>query len=180
MPVVESLVFSTQRPLSLGRLAAVLKDVPADLLSETLDSLRSDYQHWRRGIELVEVAGGYQFRTKSCYASWVGLMRSQRPFKLSRAALETLAIIAYKQPATRAEVEDPRAEVEDLRGVELSGLLHQLLERGLVKVAGKKAVPGRPFLYATTKTFLEVFGLKDLSSLPSLKDWEELKAPGAG
>lgn len=173
MPVVESLVFSTQRPLSLGRLAAVLKDVPADLLSETLDSLRSDYQHWRRGIELVEVAGGYQFRTKSCYASWVGLMRSQRPFKLSRAALETLAIIAYKQPATRAEV-------EDLRGVELSGLLHQLLERGLVKVAGKKAVPGRPFLYATTKTFLEVFGLKDLSSLPSLKDWEELKAPGAG
>ena len=173
IPVVESLVFSSQRPLSLGRLAAVLKDVPADLLSETLNCLRADYQHWRRGIELVEVAGGYQFRTKPCYADWVGLMRNSKPFKISRAALETLAIIAYKQPVIKAEI-------EDLRGVELSGLLHQLLERGLVRMAGKKAVPGRPFLYATTKTFLEVFGLNDLGSLPTLKDWEELKAPGAG
>ena len=173
IPVVESLVFSAQRPLSLGRLAAVLKDVPADLLGETLDCLQSDYQHCRRGIELVEVAGGYQFRTKPCYANWIGMMKNQRAFKLSRAALETLAIIAYKQPVTRAEI-------EDLRGVDLAGLLHQLLERDLVKVAGKKSIPGRPFLYATTKTFLEVFGLKDITSLPNLKDWEELKAPSAG
>jgi segregation and condensation protein B len=115
----------------------------------------------RRGIHLVEVAGGYQFRTDPRHAEWVRRLFQQKPWRLTRATLETLAIVAYKQPITRAEI-------EAIRGVDADSVLASLLSRKLVKIVGRKDVIGRPLLYGTTRQFLEVFGLRDLASLPAL------------
>ncbi|MFN3535201.1 MAG: SMC-Scp complex subunit ScpB, partial [Desulfatiglandales bacterium] len=116
---------------------------------------------------LVEVAGGFQFRTKEEFSVFIQRLYRSSPYRLSEAALETLAIIAYRQPISRGEI-------EELRGVDVSHILKVLLEKGLVRVAGRKEVPGRPLLYGTTKRFLEVFGLKDISHLPQI---EELAPP---
>jgi segregation and condensation protein B len=125
--------------------------------------LRAYYTPGRRGIQLQEVAGGYQFRTARENAEWVRAVFRDKPARLGRAALETLAIVAYKQPATRAEI-------EVIRGVDVDGVLTTLLSRRLIKIAGRKEAVGRPLLYVTTPEFLEVFGLKDLNELPSLKE----------
>ena len=117
----------------------------------------------RRGIRLVEVAGGYQFRTAPEHAEWVRRLFQQRPWRLTRATLETLAIVAYKQPITRAEI-------EAIRGVDVDSVLASLLARKLVKIVGRKDVIGRPLLYGTTRQFLEVFGLRDLAALPGLSE----------
>lgn len=167
--VVECLVFAAEKPVSVEKMMEVLDYVPQAFIQEALCRLAEEYKDSDRGLELVEVAGGFQFRTKAQYAPFMEKLKGGRRPKLSRAALETLAIIAYKQPMVRAEI-------EALRGVDATEVLHHLLERGLVRVVGKKEVPGRPFMYGTTRTFLEVFGLKDLSSLPSLRDWEEIKS----
>jgi segregation and condensation protein B len=116
---------------------------------------------------LCEVAGGWQFRTNPDNAEWVRKMLASKPVRLSRAALETLAVIAYRQPVTRAEI-------EDVRGVDSGGVLKLLLDRRLIKIIGKKEEIGRPSLYGTTKDFLEFFGLKDLTNLPTLREFHEL------
>ncbi len=165
--IVESLLFVAQGPLDVKRLSAVLGGVEkADVVS-VLDEIQTAYEAEERGFRLIEVAGGYQLRTPKENAEWIKALYRQRPVRLSRATLETLAIIAYKQPITRAEV-------EVIRGVDVDGVLSTLLERRLVRAVARKDVAGRPFLYGTTPEFLEMFNLKDLTNLPTLKEMEEM------
>ncbi len=165
-PVVEALVFVSDSPLSAERIAEAL-DLDRAVVVEILQQLKSDYQRGRRGFTLEEVAGGFQFRTPAKYLDWVRRLSKNKPFRFSRAALETLAIIAYRQPITRAEI-------EYLRGVDSGGVVKTLLDKHLVRILGKKDVPGKPIIYGTTREFLELFGLQDLSGLPTLREFSEL------
>ena len=159
--VVEALLFAADRPLSVDELDRFLVS-PGDVaVVEALHSIRDRLRGG--GTCLVEVAKGWQMRTEPMAAPWVAALRGGRPLRLSRAALETLTVVAYRQPVSRAEV-------EDLRGVDAGGVLRSLAERELVMVVGRKDEPGRPLLYGTTPRFLEVFGLRDLSDLPTLRD----------
>jgi segregation and condensation protein B len=166
-PVVESLVFAAEAPLRPERIAEVL-EVGQGEIRRILQDLVAEYRQSGRGLVLVEVAGGFQFRTRAEYADWVRRLNRGRPFRFSRAALESLAIIAYRQPVTRAEV-------EYLRGVDSGGVIKTLLDKHLVRILGKKDIPGRPLIYGTTREFLEFFGLRDLSGLPPLKEFSELR-----
>src|SRR5215468_397918 len=165
--IVESLLFVADGPMTIQRLGEVLEGVEKEKLRSTLDELQAELENDRRGIRLVEVAGGYQMRTAKVNADWVKKLLGGRPARMSRATLETLAIIAYRQPITKAEI-------EAIRGVDVDGVITTLLERELIRAVGRKDVPGRPFLYATTPEFLQLFNLKDLSGLPPLKDMEEI------
>jgi segregation and condensation protein B len=161
--IIESVLFAAAAPVSLRRLVDILDGPTAKEVQAALACLRAHYGPGQRGIHLQEVAGGYQFRTARENAEWVRAVFRDKPARLGRAALETLAIVAYKQPATRAEI-------EAVRGVDVDAVLNTLLSRRLIKIAGRKEAVGRPLLYATTQEFLEAFGLKDLNELPSLKE----------
>lgn len=166
--ILEALLFVSAEPLPVNRLVAVLGTVSKGEVEEALHHLGRALDQEGRGVRLVAVAGGYRLVTKQDYASWVKrLDKAKTAAKLSRSALESLAIIAYKQPLVRAEV-------EEIRGVETSGVIRTLLERKLVRIVGRKEVPGRPIMYGTTKFFLEHFGLSDLSQLPPLREFKEL------
>jgi len=165
--VIESLLFVSDIPLGLDRIKEVLGEVSKKDIQRMLSELGEDYARSRRGFALVEVAEGYQLRTRPEHAEWIKRLQRVKPFALSQPALETLAIIAYKQPIVRSDV-------EKIRGVDSGGVLRTLLERNLIKILGKKDIPGRPLVYGTSKRFLETFGLKNLSSLPTLKDLEGL------
>ncbi|MBD0315608.1 MAG: SMC-Scp complex subunit ScpB [Nitrospiraceae bacterium] len=166
--ILEAMLFVSPEPLSLARLTAVLADVTKDELERVLRSLGEDLEQEGRGVRLAEIAGGFRLVTKQEYAAWVKrLDKAKSTAKLSRSALESLAIIAYKQPIVRSEI-------EEIRGVETSGVVRTLLERKLVRIVGRKEVPGRPIMYGTTKYFLEHFGLNDLSQLPPLREFKEL------
>ena len=165
--IIESLMFAADRPLGIKDFRALIDGVEHRDLREVLEALAERYAHERRGFMLLEVAGGWQFRTNPDNAEWVRKMLAQKPVRLSRAALETLAIVAYRQPITRAEV-------EDVRGVDAGSVVKLLLDKKLIKIIGKKEEVGRPSLYGTTKEFLEFFGLKDLMSLPTLREFHEL------
>lgn len=164
---LEAVIFASAEPLAAAKLQAVFAPdgVEGEALDEALLSLRDSCSG--RGIELLEVAGGYQFRTRPEVGPWVARIETPRPVRFSRAAMEALAVVAYRQPVTRAEM-------EEVRGVDCGGVLKTLLDRGLVRILGKKEVPGRPILYGTSKKFLEAFGLASLAQLPSLRDIEEL------
>jgi len=168
--IIEALLFVADEPLSAERLRQVLGPVEGAEIHAALAALQAETEERRGGFVLVEVAGGYQFRTRPEYGPWVKRLLDPRPVRLSKAALETLAIIAYKQPIIRAEI-------EHLRGVDCGGVLRQLLERKLIRVLGRREIPGRPLIYATTKRFLEVFDLKDLNDLPTPREIEELGRP---
>jgi segregation and condensation protein B len=168
--IVESLLFVAEGPQPLQRFAEILDQADRKLLQEILHELRDDFEKQNRGIRLVEVAGGYQLRTAKGNADWVKRFLGGRPARMSKATLETLAIIAYRQPITKAEV-------EAIRGVDVDGVIGTLLERNLIRGVGRKDVPGRPFLYGTTAEFLQLFNLKDLSHLPTLKEMEEISLP---
>lgn len=170
--ILESLLFVVEEPLTIQRMAEVLEGVEKKEIISALRELQAEWESARGGFRLVEVAGGYQLRTPKENAEWVKRLLRGRPARMSRASLETLAIIAYKQPITRAEV-------EAIRGVDVDGVLASLLERRLVRIVARKDVPGRPFLYGTTADFLELFNLKDLSHLPTLKEIEEIAAGSA-
>ncbi|MBW1712450.1 MAG: SMC-Scp complex subunit ScpB [Deltaproteobacteria bacterium] len=161
---IEALLFASDGPLSVERMKEVLDD-QADLraIRAACQALRLEYDQLGRAFELVEVAGGFQFRTRARFGPLVAQLRKTAPLRLSRAALETLAIVAYKQPVLRAEV-------ERIRGVDCGGVLKALLERGLTRIVGRENLPGRPLTYGTTRRFLEVFELKNLDSLPSLEE----------
>jgi segregation and condensation protein B len=166
--VLEALLLAAPEPVSAQKLAGVLgAETTVREVRELLAELEAEYAAAARGFRIEEVAGGYQLRTLPELAPWLQRLRPQPPLRLSRAALETLAIIAYKQPVTRAEL-------EHVRGVDVGAVVASLLERRLVRVAGHREVPGRPMLYATTRRFLEVFGLASLSDLPTLREIEEL------
>jgi segregation and condensation protein B len=163
---VEALLFSSDQPLPLSLLAEAL-DAPPERVSEVLEELGADYKAREAGVELREMAGGWIVTTTAEQHEWVArMLRGKRKMRLSRAALETLAIIAYKQPVTKSEI-------EAIRGVDSSGTLATLLERSLVTIKGRSTVVGRPLLYGSTGDFLNYFGLKDLTDLPRP---EELRA----
>ncbi len=161
--IIESVLFASATPLSLRRLVDVLDGPTTKEVQAAVGRLMADYAAGQRGIRLHEVAGGYQFRTARENAEWVRAVFKEKPARMGRAGLETLAIVAYKQPVTRAEI-------EAIRGVDVEGVLSSLLSRRLIKIAGRKEAVGRPLLYSTTPEFLETFGLKDLKELPSLKE----------
>ncbi|MGE5893993.1 MAG: SMC-Scp complex subunit ScpB [bacterium] len=161
--LLEALVFISSEPVSAKDLAKTT-DFPEDEVTGLLKEIMDEYNARRGGILMVEVANGYQMVTNPDFAPFVRKLRKTAvASKLSQAALETLAIIAYKQPVTKPEV-------EDLRGVNSDGVIRSLAEKRLIKILGQKEVPGRPFLYGTSKEFLQFFGLKDLSELPTLKE----------
>ena len=166
--ILESLLFAAGEPVPLARLAAVLDNVARDAIKKALGEMMLGYGAGARGVVLEEVAGGYQLRTPKEHALYVRKLLAAKPPRLSRPLLETLAIIAYRQPVTRPEI-------EQLRGVDSGGVLETLLERRLVRIAGRKEAPGRPIMYATSAEFLEVFGLRDLDSLPDLEEFKELE-----
>jgi segregation and condensation protein B len=165
--IAEALILASSEPIPLARLAKLIPRCTPAKARALVDELNAEYLAQRRAFEICEVAGGYQMRTHTEFASYLRELQSARPLRLSNAALETLAIVAYRQPVTRAEV-------ENVRGVDAGPVLRSLLERRLVKLAGHREVPGRPMLYATTKRFLEVFGLAQLEDLPTLRELEEL------
>ncbi len=161
--IVESVLFAAGAPLSFRKLVEILDGPAAKEVHAALARLKATYGPGQRGIQLHEVAGGFQFRTARENAEWVRSLFKEKPTRLGRAALETLAVIAYRQPVTKADV-------ELIRGVDVEGTLTTLLSRKLIKITGRKEAVGRPLLYATSTEFLEIFGLKDLNELPSLKE----------
>lgn len=171
--IVEALIFASPDPLSLKALGKLLDTEPKEDVEAAVAALKADYER-PGGLQLVEVAGGYQIVTRQDLHDWVRRLFHERSTqKLSAQALETLAVIAYRQPITAAEI-------TEIRGVNTSGVLNTLLERHLVKIVGRKAVVGRPFLYATTRDFLIRFGLNDITDLPKVQDMVEalgLEAP---
>jgi segregation and condensation protein B len=165
--ILEALLLSSSEPVTPARLGRIVPESSAREVREDIEALNESYTAEGRGFRIEEVGGGYQFRTLPDLAEFVQQLEPVPPLRMSRAGLETLAIIAYKQPVTRAEI-------EHVRGVDAGPLLRGLLERRLVRIAGHREVPGRPILYATTPRFLEVFGLAGLSDLPTLREIEEL------
>ncbi len=163
-----ALIFAAETPLSLDRLSHLLDLPRADLVS-IIAEVKQRFAMGQQGFYLAEVAGGYQFRTDPDLSVWLTRLNRERPPRFSPAALETLAIIAYRQPITRAEV-------EYLRGVDSGGVVRTLFERNFLRILGKKEVPGRPLMYGTTPHFLEFFGLNSLSDLPTLKEFSALDA----
>ncbi|NQU04082.1 MAG: SMC-Scp complex subunit ScpB [Syntrophaceae bacterium] len=164
--VVEALIFVSEIPLSLSKIMEIIGDAEKEEITGVINDLVMDYTERDCGIFLNEVAGGYQFRTKERCAPWIRQLKATRPKALSQAALETVAVIAYRQPVMKSEI-------EKVRGVDVSGILKGLMEKNLVRIVGRRDVPGRPIIYGTTRKFLEVFGLNDLSDLPTLKEFEE-------
>jgi segregation and condensation protein B len=160
--VVEALLFASDTPLELERIREVLDLESAEAARELVAGLTARYDAGGHGLAIVEVGGGYRMVTRPEIAPWlVRLARARTRVRLSRPALETLAIIAYKQPVSRPEV-------DAVRGVNSEGVLDNLLERRLVRIAGRKEAPGRPFLYETTREFLVAFGLRDIGDLPKV------------
>ncbi len=160
---LEAVIFSAGGPATLAQIRRALPRITLQRVAELVEEINRELSESGRPYEIGEVAGGYQFRTRPEFAELLGAARPLRKLRLSRAALETLSVIAYKQPITRIEV-------EDLRCVDCGAVLKGLLERNLVRLVGRRDAPGRPGLYGTTNTFLETFGLPSLRELPALRE----------
>ena len=166
--IIEGLLFVADEPLTLEKLSqAFEEEIPLDRLARVVDELINEYEEMGRAFVLKPVAGGFQFRTRPEISSYALRLKKKSPARLSRAALETLAIIAYRQPVLRVEV-------EKIRGVDAGGMIKLLLEKELIRMVGRKDLPGRPILYGTTKKFLETFDLPSLEALPSMEEMESL------
>jgi segregation and condensation protein B len=163
----EALLFVSHDPLTMEKLASVLEGVPKSTLKTTMQTLQAEYDQIGRGLQITEVAGGFVMATRPEQSGALKqLSKVKTATKLSRSALESLAIISYKQPITRGEI-------EKIRGVETSGVLRTLLDQKLIRIVGRQEVPGRPILYGTGKHFLQRFGLRDLRDIPPLKELKE-------
>lgn len=175
LPIIEAIIFASQEPVSLTQIEQVLHEegepgIDRDMLKELIHQLQAACEG--RAVDLVEVASGYQYRVKADYAPWLAKLTEERPQRYSRALLETLALIVYRQPVTRAEI-------EEVRGVAVSShILRTLIDREWVKIVGYKDVPGKPALLATTKAFLDYFNLKSLRDLPPLEEFINLENAG--
>ena len=167
--IVEALLFASDKPLSAREIHGSLSDVKLAEIKSALEDLKQEYEEMGRSFILKDIANGYQFRSHAEYGPYILKMLQTSPSRLSRAALETLSIIAYKQPILRQEI-------ERYRGVDVGGILRMLGEKDLVKIMGREDLPGRPLIYGTTKKFLEVFDLQSLEALPKLKEIEALGA----
>ena len=173
LAILEALLFVSEAPLPMERIEEVLEGRSKAEIARLIADLEERCRQADRGLLLVEVAGGYRLVTKPELAPWVQRFHGTKPAKLSKAALETLAIVAYKQPITKPEI-------EAIRGVTIDGVLKTLVERDLIRILGRKPEVGRPILYGTSRDFLEYFGFKDLSELPTLKEIEALAPKGSG
>lgn len=172
--IIEALILASPDPISAAKLAELIPYCTTAQAKDLVNELNTEYQEQDRAFEIWEVAGGYQIRTRAEFSGYLQKLRKTRALRLSRAALESLAIVAYKQPITRAEV-------DAVRGVDSGAVVKSLLERRLVRIVGHREVPGRPMLYGTNRRFLEVFGLKSLKDLPALRELDELaKEHGLG
>lgn len=166
--IIEAVLFASSRPVTMNEMRRILKSLKNHDIERVIQSLQEDYLNSQRSFEIREIAGGYEIMTRKEFAPWVFKLEVQKRAKqATQSALETLAILAYKQPVTKAEI-------EDLRGVDVGGVINTLAARGLIKIVGKKEVPGRPFLYGTTDKFLEHFGLKNLTDLPNIQEIKHL------
>jgi segregation and condensation protein B len=166
--IIEALLFAAEKPLTIAQIKEVLEEVDVQAIKAEIARLRGEYTDSGRSFNITELAGGYQVATDPQYAPWLKkLYRKSRKEKLSQPSLETLAIVSYRQPITRIEI-------EDIRGVNVEGILKTLLEKSLIRISGHKDIAGRPFLYSTSKFFLEFFGLQSLAELPKLEEFGEL------
>jgi segregation and condensation protein B len=165
--IIECLIFIAHTPVTLDELKKLFDGVNKQELESITEEVVAEFNTLNKGFYIAKVSGGYQFRTRDEFAPWIRNYLKARPQKLTKPALETLAIIAYKQPVSRAEI-------ESIRGVDTGGVLKTLLERRLIRIMGRLEMPGRPLVYGTTREFLELFGLNDIKSLPTLKDYEDL------
>jgi segregation and condensation protein B len=170
--IVEGLIFAAEAPLDAGKiLAAVEGEATLDEINEAIRELREEYESHGRAFVVREVGGGLQFRTRPELAIYCVRLRRKVPSRLSRASMETLAVVAYRQPIIRSEI-------DKIRGVDSGGVLRSLLEKDLVRVHSREEkLPGRPLLYATTQRFLETFDLENLSSLPTIEEMDKLAPP---
>lgn len=164
--IIEALLIVSEAGLSREELKKAMPDVSGKEITEGIGQLKAEYDSEQRGFNISEIAGRYRIVSKPEYMPWIGNLYQKEPERLRGPSLETLAIIAYKQPVTRAEV-------EAIRGVNVGGVIRNLLEKGLVEVRGRKDVIGRPLMYGTSLRFLEIFGLNSLSDLPALKEFTE-------
>ncbi len=166
LPILEALLFASPDPLSITQLQELLEEDEEGIMNN-LNYLKELYENKGSGLTIIEVAGGFRMSTRPDLHPWLTRLARVRPGRLSRPALETVAIIAYRQPVTKAEV-------EAIRGVAVDGVLRTLIERRLIRIVGRKRDVGRPILYGTSRSFLEYFGFQELSELPSLKEIETL------
>ena len=165
--VIEALIFASEAPLTVDKIKELLKLQKSEI-NVLLDELVTEYNSAVRGFYLRRVANGYQFRTKTEYAVWIQRLKKVKALRLSQPMMEVLAMIVYKQPITRVEI-------EYIRGVDSEGVIKSLLDKKLITILGRKDVPGRPFLFGTTAKFLEVFGLESLKDLPALDNIDQLQ-----
>lgn len=166
--IIESLLFVSERPLTIEQARNVLDNLEASEIRKILDELKSEYEQANRGIRITEIAGGFQMVTPLEFAPFLKkLFKVRKVQSLSRPALETLAIIAYKQPVTKLQI-------QSLRNVNVDGVIKNLLEKNLIRITGRKKVPGRPYVFGTTRQFLEYFGLKSLDELPKMEEFSTL------
>ena len=164
--IIEALLFVSQKPLKMEELRQALDGVEEEEIKNAIEELRRDYTAQERSFGIAELAGGWQIVTNPEFAPWISKLFRREEMRLTNPAMETLAIIAYKQPLTRSEI-------ERVRGVNVEGVLKTLLDKNLIKIRGRKDVPGRPITYGTTEEFLKRFGLKGLAELPRLYDFSE-------
>lgn len=163
--IIESLLFVSGKPLTVEKIKTTLPDTNPFLIKKAINQLMHEYTERDGGFHLTQVAGGYQFRTNPKYKEWIKQLRQPTPLRISKAALETLTIIAYKQPLIRSDI-------EHIRGVDSGGVIRNLLDLKLIRVLGRKDIPGRPLIYTTTKYFLELFGLDNIKELPTPQEIE--------
>lgn len=173
--IIESILFVAEKPVTTDKLYEVFdKEFDKEFIVATLEEIKTEYSaDYNRGIKLETASNGWQFRTKEENQTWIKKLENIKPIRISPAALETLAIIAYKQPINKSEI-------DKIRGVDSTHLFKTLLERNLIKISGRSDLPGKPLLYATTPDFLEIFGLNDINELPSINEIQELASKGFG
>jgi segregation and condensation protein B len=165
---VEAMLFASEKPLVIEQIRKALNNLEGNEVRKILEELKSEYEQSSRGMRVIEIAGGFQMISAPVFASFLKkLFKDRHTERLSKPALETLAIIAYKQPLTRTEI-------ELLRNVNVDGVMKSLLDKNLIRISGRKKVPGRPFVYGTTRQFLEYFGLKSLEELPKMEEFSSL------
>ena len=166
--IIEAMIFGSDSPLPARKIKDVLSEITVREINNAIKSINKKYDETQSPFQVVEVAGGFQIVTRAAYSEWLRkLYISRTKNRLTQRALETLAIIAYKQPITRTEI-------ESIRGVNVDGVLRTLIERKLITVTGREKAPGNPLVYGTTKSFLQYFGLNDISDLPKLREIDEL------
>jgi segregation and condensation protein B len=166
--IIEAIIFASESPLTIDKIREVLNEVDRSEITSLVQDLINEYEKRRGGFLLQEVAGGLHFRTRSDLSIWINKLMKVKQSMLTNAAMETLAVVAYKQPVVKSEI-------DRIRGVDVGSSLKRLLDKKLVRIMGRKDVPGKPIMYGTTKKFLEIFSLKDLSELPTLKELTDLQ-----